>query len=92
MRFLAIFVALGFFHAQAWAQKSPIDSLKFQLSQINTSSTFVHDTTQASLLNKIAWEYCRLLFESTGRTLVNASRRSELEHVTRVDFDELFPH
>jgi hypothetical protein len=40
---------------------------------------------------RIAWEYCRLLYESSGRTLVNASRQSALEHVTRVAFDDLFP-
>jgi hypothetical protein len=40
---------------------------------------------------KHAWEYCRVLFESTGRRLINASRQSALEHVTRVDFDALFP-
>jgi hypothetical protein len=40
---------------------------------------------------KFAWEYCRVLFESSGRTLINASRQSALEHVTRADFDILFP-
>ncbi len=58
MRFLAILVGLGFLHAQALAQTSLIDSLKFQLSRISTHSSFVTDTTQARLLNKIAWEYC----------------------------------
>lgn len=58
MRFLAILVALGFLHAQVLAQKSPIDTLKIQLRHLKTASTFVHDTTEASLLNKIAWEYC----------------------------------
>jgi hypothetical protein len=39
---------------------------------------------------KTAWEYCRLLFESSGRKLINASRQSALEHVTRATFDDLF--
>lgn len=40
---------------------------------------------------KVAWEYCRLLFESSDRVLINASRQTALEHVTRMDFDTIFP-
>lgn len=39
---------------------------------------------------KHAWEFCRMLFESSGRSLVNASRQTALEHVPRVNFDKLF--
>jgi hypothetical protein len=38
-----------------------------------------------------AWEYCRLLFESSGRTLINASRKTELRSIERISFDDLFP-
>jgi hypothetical protein len=40
---------------------------------------------------KVAWEFCRLLFESTGKSLINASRQTALEHVPRGDFDAMFP-
>lgn len=51
------------------------------------------DVTTVPQVEKMrnAWEYCRILYETSGRTLVNASRQSALERVSRVPFDDLFP-
>jgi hypothetical protein len=39
---------------------------------------------------KRAFAYCRAAFERDGRKLINASRKSELDVLERVDFDKVF--